>query len=165
MATVTLNHVQFWQPPSKPSFRNQRISPVQQNGGSATATNSRNQPVPQYQNANPSSKRSDQSNYSVAAARGHDSIAQLVPDRVKAQGTIQENITGKNSSNPLWKTQNTSMAPKLATTLQTMNYHLWKISHLHLCVKRFRQKNAPPSIPRNGLSTQMEAIAVYHSLN
>lgn len=85
MATVTLNHVQFWQPPSKPSFHNQRISPVQQNYRSATATNSRNQPVPQYQNANPSSKRSDLSNYSVAAARGDDSTAQLVHDRVKAQ--------------------------------------------------------------------------------
>lgn len=164
MATVTLNHVQFWHPPSKPSFRNQRISPVQQNDRSATATNSRNQPMPQYPNANPSSKRSDVSNNSVTAARGHDSAAQLVPYRVKAQGTIQENITGKNSSDLWWKTQTTLTTPKLATTQQTTNYHLWKISHIRLYIKRFRPKDAPSNIPRKGLSTQMEAIAVYHSL-
>jgi hypothetical protein len=90
MATVNLNHVQFWAPPSKPLLYKQRPALLHSTSKSFYTTSSRNQPVPLLDQAARISKRNDQliSAIAVAQHQGDDSTA-------SAQGKIRENARNK----------------------------------------------------------------------
>jgi len=89
MATIDLNHVQFWAPPPKPLLRKQGTasSLLHSMSKSLRTTNSRNQPIPLHNKADQVFKRNDRSTPAIAAAQrqGDDSSA------AEAQGKIKEN--------------------------------------------------------------------------
>ena len=82
MATVDLNHVQFWAPPSNQFLYKQRTT-SQSTGRSICTNSSRNEPAPLHK-ADRIFKRNDQSKSAITAARhqGDDFAA-------RAQGTIR----------------------------------------------------------------------------
>jgi hypothetical protein len=69
MATVDLNHVQFWAPPSNPFLYKQRTTSSQSKGGSICTNSSQNQPAPLHNKADRIFKRNDQSKSTITAAQ------------------------------------------------------------------------------------------------
>lgn len=83
MATVDLNDVRFWAPPSNPLLHKQRTALLRSNSRSVCASSSQNQPAPLNNKADRMFKCNDQSKSAITAARhqGGDFAA-------GAQGTI-----------------------------------------------------------------------------
>jgi hypothetical protein len=152
MAAVDLNYVQFWQPPLKLS-------------SCRTTAKSGTQPMPLYNKTDPTFKRSDQSNSIVAVPLRLDLATESKVDEVGTQGKTQREYSRENLSNILWKSQAALMTPPTPITKQSTTCLLVKKSCIRFCGKRFRQKDTPSNIPRNQLSTQIETIMVYHSLD
>lgn len=69
MATVNLDHVQFWQPPSKPLFHKQRTASQDHNKSTSSATSSQNQLASLHNKADPTFECTNQPRCAVAATR------------------------------------------------------------------------------------------------
>lgn len=85
MATVNLDRVQFWAPPSNPFLRKQRTASSHGTSKSLCTTSSRNRPAPLHNQAAQIFKRNGQSTSAVAMAR-----PQADDSAAGAQGKIRE---------------------------------------------------------------------------
>ena len=100
MATVDLNHVQFWQPPSNLSCHKQRTAP-RKHGSLDFSSQDKRALI--HNKADPTFKRTNQPKCAVAATRhpGRDLEVQPEDEGVAAEGTIRESILEENFSNLL----------------------------------------------------------------
>ena len=116
MATVDLNHVQFWQPPPKPSLYKPHTFPRKQSW-TASATRSQNQPA--------------------AATRQLERGFEDQPrdEEVEAQGTVPERLSKRPCLICCENSQAVITNPYL---VRVMHYHRSKRSWVHLCGRRPR---------------------------